>query len=160
MRHIIRWTAVLSGIGFLAMAFLGTADVIGTQFLGLPIPGTYEITKVLMVASLFFGIAMAQRERKHVRVELLVNRLPAGPRRIFDLIADLSMAAMFGLVAWFGWDSFVRAVVTDEYTQGLIEVRLWPSRLALVVGSVLLVAQALVMVYRRLVDRPDDDQQS
>jgi TRAP-type C4-dicarboxylate transport system permease small subunit len=144
---------MLSGIGFLSMAILGVADVVGTQFLGLPIPGTYEITKVLMVGSLFFGVALAQAERKHVSVTLLVDHAPAPLRLVMEVVADLSIAALFALVAWFGWDSFMRAVRTDEYTQGLVEVRLWPSRLALVVGALLLVAQALWMVWERIRDR-------
>ena len=134
------------------MALIGTCDVVATQFLGRPIPGAHEITEMLMVSSLFFGIALAQAERRHVRVSVLVDRLPARTRLLLQLLADLSIAVLFALIAWFGWLSFLRAVNTGEFAQGLARIPLWPSRLALVIGASLLVLQALAMVAVRMSD--------
>jgi len=42
----------------------------------------------------------------------------------------------------------VRSVVTNEFAQGLIEVPYWPSRLALVVGAVLVAIHAFHAGFR------------
>ena len=156
MKRLSRVFAVLSGIGFLAMAFLGVSDVIGTQFLDSPIPGTYEITMALMVTSLFFGVALAQAERKHVRVEILVSMAPPALKRFLAFLSELSITVLFAAIAWFGWAAFWRSVVVDEYTQSILELRLWPPRLALALGATLLVIQALVGLYNRFVRRAAD----
>jgi TRAP-type C4-dicarboxylate transport system permease small subunit len=140
---LTRVCSYLAGIALLVMAFLGAADIVGIQLFGYPIPGVVEITSSLMVASVFLGLPITEARGQNVRVEVLVENAPRPLRRALDVLAALSMVVLFLLIAWFGWQSFVRSVETNEYAQGLIEVPYWPARLALVFGAVLVALQAL-----------------
>jgi TRAP-type C4-dicarboxylate transport system permease small subunit len=55
--------------------FLGTADVVGTQFFGQPVHGALEITESTMVVIVFGALTYAQIRRNHIRVELFYTRV-------------------------------------------------------------------------------------
>lgn len=69
---------LVGGAGMLTAMFLGFGDVIGTQFLGWPIPGVLEITESTMTLIVFGALAYAQLRRNHIRVELVYSHM--GPR--------------------------------------------------------------------------------
>src|SRR6186713_2022211 len=99
--------AGLAGVALVLLALIGTADVIGSQFLGRPVPGTVEIGSSLMVAGIALGLPLAQYARRHVRVEIFIDRLPRRARAVLDILAQLSLAVMLAGIAWLGWRMFV-----------------------------------------------------
>lgn len=146
MKPLSRAAAALAGVGLLMMAFLGVADIIGTQFLGRPVPGTVEITRGLMVFCIMLGLAHAEAQGKHIRVEIGVEHLPPRARRYFNVLAPLGMAILFALIAGFGWDALWKSVATGEYDEGSIALPLWPARLALAVGATMMAAQSVLRI--------------
>jgi TRAP-type C4-dicarboxylate transport system permease small subunit len=148
MKYISLAAAGLAGTALVLMAIIGTADVVGSQFLGLPVPGTVEIGSSLMVLGIALGLPMAQYDRRHVRVEIIVDRLPRPIRRVLDIVAQLCLALMLAGIAWMGWRMFLNSIATKEFAQGLIEIALWPARLALALGATLAVVQTIVLLLR------------
>lgn len=136
--------AFVAGIGVLVMMTVGAFDVVLTHFFNRPIPGAFEITEAMMVGSIFLAVAMAQRERKHIRVEFLVDRLPPRGRACFDLLAHLLSGFVFTLIAWYGWRAGIKSFNLGEFSSGLLKFPVWPARLALAVGSSLMVVQCLI----------------
>ena len=143
MSWLTRCCAFLSGVALLTMAFLGVADIVGIHLFGQPVPGMVELTSSLMVATIFLGLPLTEARGQNVRVEVLSQQFPRPVRRVLDLVARLSMATLFGFVAWFGLQQLIRSIETNEYAQGLIEVPYWPARLALVIGEVLVAVLAI-----------------
>lgn len=148
MKFISLVAAGLAGAALILLALIGTADVIGTQFLGVPIPGTVEIGASLMVAGIALGLPMAQHARRHVRVGIIVGRLPRRARAVLDIVAQLSLALMLAGIAWMGWRMFLTSLSSSEFAQGLIEIPVWPARLALALGATLAVVQTIVLIVR------------
>ena len=66
---------LVGGGGMIVSTFLGTADVVGTQFFGQPVHGALEITESTMVVIVFGALTYAQIRRNHIRVELFYTRL-------------------------------------------------------------------------------------
>lgn len=148
MKYVSLAAAGLAGAALILLALIGTADVIGSQFFGRPVPGTVEIGASLMVAGIALGLPMAQYARRHIRVEILVDRAPPRLRAALDIVAQLSLALMLGGIAWMAWRMFFTSIATKEFSQGLIEIAMWPARLALAVGATLAVVQTIVLILR------------
>jgi TRAP-type C4-dicarboxylate transport system permease small subunit len=148
--RITAFCSFFAGVALLAMAFLGFADIVGINVFRTPVPGVVEITSSLMVASIFLGLPITEARGQNIRVEVLLDFLPRAVRLALDVIARLSMAAMFSLVAWFGSQSLIKSIQTNEYAQGLIEVPYWPARLALFIGATLVAVQALAASWRAI----------
>ena len=90
----------ISGLCLAAMMFLGTADVIGRYAFNSPVQGTYEISQVLMAGVILLGWAYTMKTGGHVRVELLISRLPSRPRAIIDFVMMLLSLAIFIMITW------------------------------------------------------------
>lgn len=138
---------LVGGLGMIASTFLGTADVVGTQVFGVPVPGAVEITESTMVLIVFGGLAYAQIRRNHIRVELLYLR--AGPRgqAAMDILADLMALLFFSLLLWQAVNEAAYSLQIDEATFGLIRMPLWPARIILVAGTGLLILQLLLDLF-------------
>ncbi len=137
------WAAAIAGGGVLIMMLIGGLDIVSTAALSTPIPGAYEITETMMVASVFLALAMSQRERRQIRVELFTEQLGPRTRRLFDASAELFTFTAFSLIAWFGIQAAWTSVAIGEHGSGLIKVPVWPAKLALALGAVLMCAECL-----------------
>lgn len=146
--RLSRACAFLSGIALLLMMVAGASDVIGTNLdiIGLqsqPVPAAFEFMAAMMVFTVFLGTALAQARRNHIRVEVIVNRLPPGGRKVMEAVQHTLSAVMWGLIAWYGWKPGIHSVSVGEYATGLINFPLWPARLILGVGATLMTVQCL-----------------
>ena len=109
-----------------------------------------EFSGYILVALTFLGAAYTWKERGHVRIELLVRKLPDKAQVWLRLITVI-MAAVFALL-------LIEAsyeLVSDSYIFGrrsgswLRTPLLWPQ-LVLIIGSVLLFVQLITEVIKAL----------
>ena len=144
------FAATLAGLALFMMMAIGAADAFGTKVLARPIPGTYELTETLMVASAFLAMALAQAQGGHIRVTLFIGLFPSRVRAAFDLISNLLSALLFFGIAWYGWESAYHGFIVGEFSSGSLPIPLWPARVALAVGASLMVIQCLADVFRNM----------
>ena len=86
------------------MLFLGSADVLGRYLLNMPVPGTYEIFGVLLPCIVLLGLAYAQAEQAHVKITMVLERLPTTLQRLFNIFTTLIYMVMTALMGWYGYD--------------------------------------------------------
>jgi TRAP-type C4-dicarboxylate transport system permease small subunit len=129
---------LLGTVGMIVSMVLGVADVVGTKFLGYPVPGTLEFTESTMVLIVFGALAYTQERRGHIRVELLY--VHAGPRgkSFMEVVTHVVAFVFFALLAWQGIGELAYSWEIREATMGTIRFPLYPARFLLVLGAVLL----------------------
>ena len=119
---------------------LGTADVVGTQVFNRPVPGATEAISSLLVIIVYGALSHVQRQRSHIRMEMLYANAGPRARAVMDLVAHLIALGFFGLMlrqttvdaAW-SWS-------IKQTEVGLIRFPVYPFKAALAVGlAVLLV---------------------
>lgn len=76
--------------------------VIMRYLLASPVYWVDEISTYLVVWSAILGWAVAQRDRRHIRVTLLFDRLPAPARRMADIAANAVSAGFCLMLAYMG----------------------------------------------------------
>lgn len=129
---------LLGAVGMMSSMFLGTADVVGTQFLGAPVPGALEITESTMVLIVFGALAYAQMQRAHIRVEILYGYVGPRAKAFMDAATHLVALVFFALLAWQGYGEALYGWEIREATLGYIRFPLYPARWLLVLGTALL----------------------
>ena len=132
---------LIGGFGTFASMLLGTADVIGTQFLGTPLPGALELTESTIVLVVFGGLAYAQTRGDHIRVELLYTHLGARMQAVFDGFGHVMGLVFFGLLAWQAGLELAYSWRISEATFGIVRLPLWPTRAILLAGTLLIIVQ-------------------
>jgi TRAP-type C4-dicarboxylate transport system permease small subunit len=77
-----------------------TADVFGRYLFASPLPGAFEITQILLAATIFAGLPIVTLKQEHVTVTIASDRLPASLRRVHAALASLVGALVLATVAW------------------------------------------------------------
>ncbi|MFH1596884.1 MAG: TRAP transporter small permease [Pseudomonadota bacterium] len=134
----------LGGMGTIGCMFLGTGDVVGTQFAGWPIPGAKELTESTMVLIVFGALTYAQIRRGHIRVELVYTNMRPQIQAAMDIITTVAALVFFSLLLWQGIGEAVQSWRIQEADVGLIRFPLYPARTVLVLGTALLVVQLVL----------------
>ena len=137
------------GLAFIAVVVIvfmmvaTVADVTKRFIAGTPIPGVTEMGEVLMVMSVFAGVAYAEYRGAHVRVTLLLDKLPP---RVAAIINSLGMLLVLTLIAWMVWVTAGRALESLEVNEvrfGLVKIPVWPGRIAIAAGLVAYFLEAI-----------------
>lgn len=139
--HLAVGMLLLGAVGMIISMFLGVADVVGTKFLGLPVPGTLEITESTMVLIVFGALAYTQKQRGHIRVELLYGHVGPRAKSFMEAVTHVLALVYFALLAWQGISELVYSWEIREATMGTVRFPLYPARFLLVIGTALLVVQ-------------------
>jgi len=129
---------LLGAVGMMSSMLLGTADVVGTQFLGAPVPGALEITESTMVLIVFGALAYAQMQRAHIRVEILYGHVGPRAKAFIDAVTHAVALVFFALLAWQGIGEALYSWEIRESTLGYIRFPLYPARWLLLLGTALL----------------------
>ncbi len=85
------------------MMLLTTVDVIGRGFFRHPITGTYELSSYLLAVFILLGIAYTYQVGGHVRVTMIVSKLPGRIAAAVEIITILLSLFIVTILAWQGW---------------------------------------------------------
>jgi TRAP-type C4-dicarboxylate transport system permease small subunit len=138
----------LSGLSTMLLMLIIVPDVIGRKFFNTPIPGVAETGVLLLVCKIFLGLPGAQASGSNFSVTVLHGLLSARWRRGVDAATTLIAAVVFGLMARMSVFSAIRSTQRGEISYGVIAFPIWPGRIILSIGLVLLTLQLLVDVVR------------
>lgn len=99
-RGICIAVGALAGILILSIMVGGVADVVSRWLFDRPLQGTFELTQVALMASVFLGFAYAELHGHHITVDLLYERLPTLGQRAVDLLAGACKLTVVLTLTW------------------------------------------------------------
>jgi TRAP-type C4-dicarboxylate transport system permease small subunit len=95
---------VLAAVALFAIMALTLVDVSGRKLLSQSVPGSLEVTELLMVVVIFAALPLVSLRGEHVLFDSLDALLPAWVRRAQQALVDLFCAAALLGLAWLMWD--------------------------------------------------------
>ena len=130
-------SGALAAVSLASIAVVMLAQA-GMREVGLLFRGADDIVAWLCAASAFLALGHTFRRGELVRVGLLIERLPPGPRRAFAIgalgITVLFCGYMLYAVLRFVYESWK----FNEVAQGLIQIPIWIPQSAFAVGATIL----------------------
>jgi TRAP-type C4-dicarboxylate transport system permease small subunit len=128
---------VVSWVVTLLTTLLIVADVFLRSLFNRPLPATWEMSEVLMPYIVFLAFAHALREKAHIRVSLLTDRLSPGGQRACEALANLLSFAMCALITIWSWSKFWDSFRIGEEILAPIHIPWWFGKFAMPVGMAL-----------------------
>jgi TRAP-type C4-dicarboxylate transport system permease small subunit len=142
--HLLaRVLAALSVVLILVMMVATVADVISRLVVGRPIAGVIEMGEVLMVAIVFLGLAYTESQGGHVSMTLVIRKLRP---QAAAAATSLGLALVLFVVAWMTivtGDRALESFESQEARFGLVQIPVWPARVALAIGLLAYFAELL-----------------
>jgi TRAP-type mannitol/chloroaromatic compound transport system permease small subunit len=126
-------------------------DVSGRVLFNYPLTGVPEIIKISNPMIAFLQITYVLYAGRHIRTDILVDRMSKRGGAWVDIVNALMGAFIFGLNFYSGWDLTVTAFDIWEYEgEGALRVPTAPIRLIILIGSVLMIIQFLRIISANL----------
>jgi TRAP-type C4-dicarboxylate transport system permease small subunit len=145
---------LLAAAALFAIMALTFFDVGGRKLLSNSIPGSLELTELLMVVVIFAALPLVSLRGEHVVFDSLDGYLPAGLRRVQRALMQAVCAAVLLGLGWLMWQTGGQFLETGETTAQLKIVKA-PFMYGM---AVLCVVAGLI--HLRLVFRPSAAQES
>lgn len=110
----------------------------GGDRLGLEIGGVSELAAYLLVGASFLGTAYTFTHHAHIRMSLLIQRLPARVR-VFVEAWCLGVALALNLMlCWSLWALIQESLSYNDVSSGMLAIPLWIPQLTLLAGMSLM----------------------
>ncbi|SET20228.1 TRAP transporter small permease subunit [Paracoccus homiensis] len=107
--RLVDRVAILPAMGIVAAMAILIQEVVLRYVFAAPTIWAHETTVFLCaIAFIFGGLLCASRDR-HIRVVLVYDYLPAGLRRVFDIVISAVCALSSAAFAWAAWLMVQRA---------------------------------------------------
>ncbi|QGZ66095.1 TRAP transporter small permease subunit [Paraburkholderia acidisoli] len=96
------WMNAAAGWSYLAVALFVTCDVVSRKVFGFSSGSTTQIAGYVLACGITWGLAHTMYERAHIRIDILVMRLPLRVRQYMHVIALTLLLVFIGFLAYSG----------------------------------------------------------
>jgi TRAP-type C4-dicarboxylate transport system permease small subunit len=139
MNYVAGWNYILCA------AFI-TIDVLCRNFGGFSSSATTEITSYMLAFGIAWGMAHALATRSHIRVDVLVNRLPIGLRQYLHAFALLLLTALSLFIAWCAWGLVGESILFNAKDTSALSIPLVIPQGLWAIGITMLAVFAVVLL--------------
>jgi len=113
--------------------------------LGFSVLGILELAILIVVAAIFFGLGLCEEKDGHVRVTLLLDRLPVRGTAALRCINEAIAIVGVSFITYACVRATYNAYVGDNAVMaGDIALYTWPTRLAMSIGLVMYTLQLIL----------------
>ena len=117
VRSLLELLRAAAGVLLMCSVALNFANIIGRYFFSVSISWAEEIMLFLMVGCVFFGSCQVAWANRQIRMDILVNMLPAPIRKTLELLSDLVFLGLAVVIVVFAWPVIMDLAAFDERSQ-------------------------------------------
>ena len=86
-------------ISLTVLVLITVVDVFGRYLLGIPLPGTSEITEIILGVLIYIGLPYISKKEEHISVSLLSNYLPNNVKILHKILINFIVALLLLVIA-------------------------------------------------------------
>lgn len=152
---ISKWLTILASCCIAVMMVIVFADIVGTKFFKVSIPGALDISEELMVFLTLLPLAYLAAVKGHINITLLESRWSPGIRFIIEIFKYVIATAISAIITWRVFVGFQKAYQVMELKSGL-DMPTWPANLATVIAFGFLTLAWFLQLAKTLVTGMED----
>ena len=137
----------LAGWVFILCAAFITLDVLFRNFGGFSTSATTEISSYMLAFGIAWGLAHALAVRAHIRVDVLINRLPVAWRQYLHALALAVLTALAMFMAWCAWTLVEESVFFHATDTSVLAIPLVIPQGLWAIGISMLAMQAVLQLF-------------
>lgn len=86
-------------ISLTALVLITVVDVFGRYLLGIPLPGTSEITEIILGLLIYIGLPYISKKEEHISVSLISNYLPNNLKIFHKILINFIVTLLLLVIA-------------------------------------------------------------
>jgi len=147
---IFYWLGIIA-LG--ALFLLVFADVFARFAFNSPIRGTAEISEYLLLGVAFLPLGFAQLRGQHVRVELLLTRLPPRLKNVTLIITLLVTLIFLAIMTWqLGKTAYSDWIMKTTTGQTALSLPVWWQSAIGLIGVIFFVIAVCIQILRTIIN--------
>lgn len=154
--------ALVSGLAVFGIMVFAVVSVSGRNAINMPVPGYVDWIEQLMPLIAFMGVAYAQRDGAHIRMDIVIGKLRGRALWVAEFITTLAATLLIFMLIWGSWEHFLRSFdfAAPNWSRDSsidISLPLWPAKLLAPVAFAILGLRMLLQLwaYGRAILRND-----
>ena len=148
---LAKLSMAVAALGVMAMCLLVTGAVVVRYVFNWPVVWVPEIVGYLMVALVFLALGETMLAGRHIKIDLVVGRLPQRLRDVVELLTLTLSVGVAGFFAWHGLNTMLRSLDYGRRDAfGALNMPLWIPQIALPIGLSVLTLVVILLACRKL----------
>ncbi|MEQ1615774.1 MAG: TRAP transporter small permease [Hyphomicrobiaceae bacterium] len=145
--------AVLVTLAMLSVVVLGVVFRVANS----PLVWSDELAQYLLVWLGFLGWMIATRRRNHIRITVIIDKLPDGLRRVLEIVLQLAIVGFAFILIWQARSLIARNIdieaVTLPFPSAALYVLLPVLGLTMILQAIAEIAEVVRGTDRRVLDQ-------
>jgi TRAP-type C4-dicarboxylate transport system permease small subunit len=150
-----RALAALAALLIVVLVVATSIDVILRNSGHGSLAGVQEYSEIILVSLAFLAMPFGQQRGQHISLVLVTNRLPVLVARWVRVFGQVATLVLMATLAVLSLQMLNESIRTDEVRYGLLQVPVWPARVAILIGFIFLMLETAFKV----VDALSNDRQ-
>ena len=136
VRHLYRLLIGLACVSMVAAFVIVLLGILARQVTFIDIQGLDAYAGYAIAATLFFALPTALLHGDHIRVTLVLDRLGAKARAVFEWGALIAAQLLSGYLAWYAVRAVWLSYITQDVSPSADATPLWIPQLCMAIGCV------------------------
>ncbi len=149
LRFINRICAEVCGWMLSVVMILLVVDVVCRTF-ATPVMGVAELAMFVMIGTVYAGLGNCEMLHNHVRVESLVERLPARMQKVVMILTYIVAILTIGVTTYAMCDNAWSSFVDKESIAGAVAYVLYPVKFVMAIGMIVYTLQLVVNLFEEI----------
>ena len=150
VRHLYRLLIGLACVSMVAAFVIVLLGILARQVTFIDIQGLDAYAGYAIAATLFFALPTALLHGDHIRVTLVLDRLGAKARAVFEWGALIAAQLLSGYLAWYAVRAVWLSYFTHDVSPSADATPLWIPQLCMAIGCVAFALAFLDAIVARL----------
>ncbi|KUO49571.1 MAG: hypothetical protein APF76_03425 [Desulfitibacter sp. BRH_c19] len=152
--HIEEWLLIAT---YTAMLIIATAQIFFRYVVNLSISWSQDLLTYMLIWSVFIGISLAVKKRKHIKVELAFVILSEKMQFYLKVFSNLIFMIFCGIISYYSFIKVYKLIFINLQISESTGLYMWMIQIAVPFGFVLsiyrLMADTKLLFKERIVER-------
>lgn len=130
---------------YTAMLIIGTAQVVFRYVINFSLSWSQDLLTYILIWSVFIGISLAVRERRHIKVELAFLILPEKAIFYLKVLSNYIFMIFCGIISYYSLQKVYKLIFVNPQMSESTGLPMWIIQVAIPFGFIL-------SIYRLIID--------
>ena len=140
---------LVAAIGAVICMFFISAAVGSRYILDYSIPGSLDISQIILVLIIFFPMAYVEKEGGHIKITVLYSKFPKKMVTVLNFISSTLGLILFGLMSFMSLIGAVNSFLEKEASWGDFAIPLWIPKFFIFIGATSIFIYVVINSFRK-----------